>query len=286
MKLTVSATESQSGRAEDRRFFAKVYSHSDQVERAWAVQQDLASALREACEPFGLAPLAAYLPDHRLLVQDEVPAISLRDVIRKDYPEKAQEAVRRAARAIAALHRLPVTHRSIGLSSVARTQNDCVASLKYWKFPPDLATTVADIEAQILADLDTVGAMPSVPIHGDLKPLHLLMDEERVVLLDLDKFAAGDPMLDVANMRVPLLRERNTGAALARVFETEYFAHAPAPWRQRLALYAWALLADAATFAVGFRKGQAEVRARRPGNWDQLVNFLVDEARAVLARRA
>jgi streptomycin 6-kinase len=288
VKLTVSATESQSGRAADRRFFAKVYSHSDQVERAWAVQQDLASALREASEPFGLAPLAAYLPDHRLLVQDEVPAISLRDVIRKDYPEKAQEAVRRAARAIAALHRLPVTapeHRTeLGRTDPKRLRR--FAEI-LGNSHPDLATTVADIEAQILADLDTVGAMPAVPIHGDLKPLHLLMDEERVVLLDLDKFAAGDPMLDVANMLVPLLRERNTGAALARVFETEYFAHAPAPWRQRLApLYAWALLADAATFAVGLRQSQAEVRARRPGNWDHLVNFLVDEARAVLARRA
>ena len=288
VKLTVSATESRSGRTWDRRFFAKIYADSDQVERAWAVQQDLTSALREANEPFGLAPLAAYLPNHRVLVQDEVPALSLRHVIRRADPEEAPSAVRRAARTVAALHRLPVTapeHRTeLGRTDPRRLRR-FAETLQ--NSHPNLAFAVTEIEAQILADLDTVGAMPAVPIHGDLKPLHLLMDEERVVLLDLDEFSAGDPMLDVANMLVPLLRERNTGAALARVFETEYFAHAPVPWRQRLApLYAWALLADAATFAVGLRQSQAEVRARRPGNWDQLVNFLVDEARAVFARRA
>ena len=126
-----------------------------------------------------------------------------------------------------------------------------------------------------------------VPVHGDLKPIHLLLEEERVVLLDLDKFAAGDPMLDVANMLVLLRRERDAGAALARVFEEEYFAHVPAPWQQRLAPhYAWALLADAATFAIGLGKTQAAARAKRPAKWDQTVNFLVDEARAILAGRA
>src|SRR5215213_7568240 len=39
VKLTVRATETESGRAAERRFFAKVYAGGERVERAWSVQQ-------------------------------------------------------------------------------------------------------------------------------------------------------------------------------------------------------------------------------------------------------
>ena len=80
------------------------------MERAWTVQRDLAAALQAANEPFGLAPLVAYLPGARVLVQDEVQALSLREKsVKSADPEVITEALRRAGRAIAALHRLPFT---------------------------------------------------------------------------------------------------------------------------------------------------------------------------------
>jgi hypothetical protein len=51
---------------------------------------------------------------------------------------------------------------------------------------PDLAPAVTDIEAGVLTGLADIGEVPSVPIHGDLKPTHMLLDEDRVVLIDLD----------------------------------------------------------------------------------------------------
>ena len=129
--------------------------------------------------------------------------------------------------------------------------------------------------AQIHAGLDAIGELPAVPIHGDLKPAHLLFEEERVVLLDLDKFAAGEPMLDVTSMLMPLRRERKTrlaGTSLARVFAEEYFAHVPAAWEQRLAPhYAWAILSEATAFAVSPGKGQAGAKNSRPERREQRV---------------
>src|SRR5215216_5965106 len=108
VKLTVRASETESGRAAERRFFAKVYAGGERVERAWSVQQGLAAALREAREPIGLAPLVAYLPNERVLVQDEVQARNMLQTLQSADSDTVTETVRRAARAIAALHILPI----------------------------------------------------------------------------------------------------------------------------------------------------------------------------------
>jgi hypothetical protein len=118
----------------------------------------------------------------------------------------------------------------------------------------------------------------------------LLLDKERVVLLDLDKFAAGDPMLDVTSMLVPLRRDRKTrlaGTSLARVFAEEYFAHVPAAWERRLnPHYAWAILKEAASFATGPVEEQSGVKSGRRERRENHVDFLVEEARILLTGRA
>jgi Phosphotransferase enzyme family len=291
VKLTVRATDLRSDRMEERRFFAKVYADEDQVERAWTVQRDLAAALQAANEPFGLAPLVAYLPGARVLVQDEVQALSLRKIVKSADPEVITEALRRAGRAIAALHRLPFNapeHR-LGFDRLDRGRlRRCVETLRNSR--PDLATELAEIEARICSALDIVGELPPVPVHGDLKPLHFLVEVDRVVLLDLDKFAAGDPMLDVTKVLVPLHRERDSclpGSSLARVFAEEYFAQVPAEWEQRLAPhYAWAILRAASSAETGPRKTSDGARPRASEKRERGVEILVEEARAMLANRA
>jgi aminoglycoside phosphotransferase (APT) family kinase protein len=98
---------------------------------------------------------------------------------------------------------------------------------------PELAPLVTAVEESILAGLAALGELPAVPVHGDLKPNHLLLDGERVVLLDLDKFAAGEPMLDVTNL---LYHLRRGGSWVTEAFVEEYFAHVPAVRRTRLPL--------------------------------------------------
>jgi hypothetical protein len=288
VKLTVRATDSLSGRMSERHFFAKVYAGADQAERAWTVQRDLALALAGAGEPFALAPLAAFLPDDRVLVQDEVGAPSLPYMIRRTDQEEAVEAVRRAARAIAALHRLPIAapeHRiELDRTDPERLRRSADALRRS---RPDLDTAVTEVEAKIHAGLDGIGQLSPVPSHGDLKPAHLLFQEESVVLLDFDKFAAGEPMLDVTNMLMPLRRERKTrlaGTSLDRVFAEEYFAHVPAAWAQRLAPhYAWAIFSEATAFAVNPGKGDAGAKPGRPIRREHRVEPLLEEAKTALA---
>jgi hypothetical protein len=122
-----------------------------------------------------------------------------------------------------------------------------------------------------------------------LKPHHLLFEEERVVVLDLDKFAAGEPMLDVTSMLMPLRRELKTrllGTSAARVFAEEYFARVPQAWEQRLApYYAWAIFDEASDFARNPRRGDASTGTNRRTRREERVEPLFEEAIGVLAGR-
>ena len=77
--------------------------------------------------------------------------------------------------------------------------------------------------------------------HQQLKPEHLLIDGERVTLIDFDLAGLADPVADVAHLLAFLGRaeERSRAAdtQTAQVFLDEYFRNAPESWRPRLALY-------------------------------------------------
>jgi aminoglycoside phosphotransferase (APT) family kinase protein len=289
VRLTVRASEIRTGSAAERRFFAKIYATAEEVERAWRIQREVAAALGAEHEPLAVAPLVAYLPEARILVQAEATGVSLLQLLRTPTSEIAgtSEAVRRTARAIAALHRLGVAappHR-IALGRLdpqrLRRSTDLIRAAR-----ADLAPELAEIEAGVLAGLAALGEAPAVPVHGDLKPGHVLFDHDRVVVLDLDKFAAGDAMQDVTSMLIHLGQERRGSKdtrALTRAFVTEYFADAPTGWEQRLAPhYAWALLGEAASVAGNVAQTAAQAAEDRPRH-EQRLSFLLEEAQAVLA---
>jgi aminoglycoside phosphotransferase (APT) family kinase protein/SAM-dependent methyltransferase len=291
IRLTVTAYESGSGCTAERHFFAKIYGSAKEAERAWNVQRDLATALAAGNEPLAIAPPAAHLPGARVLVQDEVQATSLLDLLLTGDAGEATEAVRRTARTIAALHHLAVTAPMLldGLERMdpqrLRRRADTLRAAR-----PDLAPVVAEIEANVLAALAKDGEGPSVPVHGDFKPRHVLFDDDRVVLLDLDEFAAGEPMLDVTNMLIHLRGERQSrqsGSTLARAFVEEYFAHAPRAWEQRLAPhYAWALLGQASALGKRIRGSQERSSSSDSTKQENPIDVLLEEAQAVLVGRA
>jgi hypothetical protein len=289
VRLHVRAREAATGEATARSFFAKVYDSALTAERAWSIQREVAAALGPEHEPLTVAPLVAYLPKARILVQAEAPGMSLLHLLRTPTSEiaGASEAVRRTARAVASLHRLgvaaPPNRIALGRLDPQRLRQsaDLIRAAR-----ADLAPVLAEIEAGVLGGLAALGEAPVVPVHGDLKPSHVLFDQDRVVVLDLDKFAAGDAMQDVTNMLIHLSRERPSrrkdARVLTRAFVTEYFAHAPTGWEQRLALYyAWALLGEAATAARSVARKAAR-GVMDPARHEQL-SFLVEEAQAVLA---
>ena len=119
--------------------------------------------------------------------------------------------------------------------------------------------------------------------HRDVNLDHILLDGERPSLVDLDNFAAADPVLDVANVlanlksmpfRFPLTLEDPWSTA-AQAFAEEYFSHVPRTWRRWLPIhYASAIL----KFSVGYF-------ARQELDWPDKIATLLKEARASLAGR-
>ena len=110
-----------------------------------------------------------------------------------------------------------------------------------------------------------------------------MLDGDRPSLVDLDNFAAADPVLDVANIlahlksmpfRFPLTLEDSLSTA-AQVFAEEYFSHVPRSWRRRLPIhYAGAVM----KVSVGFF-------ARQESDWQVTIATLLEEAKASLAGR-
>ena len=89
-----------------------------------------------------------------------------------------------------------------------------------------------------------IESAPSTLIHGDLKPDHMLLDGDRVALIDFDLIGLADPVVDVAHLLgflgKPQLRSRSRGEGsqdAAQMFVDEYFTHVPDSWRGRLPLH-------------------------------------------------
>jgi aminoglycoside phosphotransferase (APT) family kinase protein len=148
-------------------------------------------------------------------------------------------AIRAAARAVAAFH---------GLDAVApvRQFSDDVARLREAQVAlhearPDLTQLVSDSVEAVIAGLDQA---PTAIIHGDLKPEHILVEAERIALIDFDLAAAADPIIDVAHLLAYLgraeersLERSHQPVGVAQGFVEEYFALVPEDWQRRLQYY-------------------------------------------------
>jgi tRNA A-37 threonylcarbamoyl transferase component Bud32 len=237
LRLTIVAIEMPSARVSERQFFAKVYRDADQGQRAFHTQHELHNQASAVDTHLVVAKPITYLDELRTLVTEALPGTSLSKIIRRG--KDSADAVRSAARAVADFHRLDIAApKRSAADEVARLQ-EAQAFLEAAR--PDLVDEVAGMVEAIAIGLESA---PSSLIHGDLKPDHILIDGDRIALIDFDLLGSADPVADVAHLLgflgKPQERSRSRREEpedVAQVFVDEYFSHVPDSWRARLPLH-------------------------------------------------
>jgi hypothetical protein len=277
LRLAVRARDAVTGRAEERRFYAKVYNNEETGEQTYQVLRSLWEKASAGGLSFTMGRPIAYLGGLRTLIQEEAPGTSLKDILLRE--EDATPVMRKAARVLASLHldHVVTLRRRHLRNEVADLERK--GKLLQWACP-HLGPRVKEIVGAVVASLEEV---PPAPAHCDLGLDHILCDGDRLALVDFDRFAEADPVQDAATFLAHLAACMPLHSSLshdrawtaARAFAGEYFAHVPESWRARLPLrYAVAVLRR----ATGFFQRQ------EPG-WPDNIEVLVEEAENSLAGR-
>jgi aminoglycoside phosphotransferase (APT) family kinase protein len=259
-----------SGVPELRRLIGKMHAKKP-AERLFADQWAVWRAARGRVR---MAPPVGYLGGVGLTLQEQVRGERLGGLV--DAPEFGRW-VRLTARALASLHELEVPLRT------RRRPDEEAASVQRWAgvlltIRPDLAARVGRLRDRLSAAVEARTTLSS-PIHADFHHTNVLVDGERVTVIDFDEMAFGDPMVDVgrflASLRVPGRRAFGSVRALndtGDVFLQEYLRRRGGDEKRARLFEAAALLIAAGS---SFRIQRA--------TWVEEVSELVEEAERVFA---
>jgi aminoglycoside phosphotransferase (APT) family kinase protein len=257
---------------------------------AVAVEAGELAVAADPCAPLRLAPVLAHVPELSLVVQGWERGARLDTILAVPGPAAAA-ALRRAATALAALHRLP---------PVGERRRPVDRELARFAARSAQVARVDDAVGGALGRLAsrlavTATSMPDAPVglvHGDCKPSQFLVDADRhITLLDLDSCGRADPAGDVGTF-LATLRQRAAGqlyagrttvagaaagGRLADVFLHEYVSRSAAAadrndLRRRISWYE----------AVAFERKALRCFARSPRS--PLTSVLVDLGQTCLDR--
>lgn len=159
----------------------------------------------------------ATIADFRMWLQRKAPGRTATDLLPgPDGPRLA----RRIAEAAHKLHRAGVpAGRTHTIGDELRILDDCLARVA-WK-RPRLADRIARLRAACERLAERIPRAPALPIHRDFYGDQVIVDGERLYLVDLDLYCKGDSALDVGNFLGHLteqaLRTFGDPAALAAV---------------------------------------------------------------------
>src|SRR5205085_1904580 len=252
LRYTVEARQRATARRATRRCFVKVY-RDERGEATWQLLQRLSQP--DPGRPYDVVAPLAYIGALRTLAIAEASGTPLLRLLidQGGGGHDPATTVRPVARAVAAFNQQDP--QRVGVSRAHTRADQLVevrraAALVSWACP-QVQLVVAAVTAALERGLPDVAA---APLHRDLKADHVFLDGERVIFIDLDSVALGDPVRDPAHLwaylmggvgldAVPVARIRAAAAA----FVKEYFAHVPAGWRARFSLHCAGALVEVAS---------------------------------------
>lgn len=197
----------------------KLYAKPRKALTVWSVLCELAARDGEGVVWRSPRPLAR-LSEWNLLVMEHLAGTPLRVVVcAGEPPEREERGVRLAARALAELHRVPAQDlEARSFESDRRTLERRVRKVE--ALDPDLARRMARLSREIA---ERAARLPpcreTTFLHGSSSPKQLLLEGERVAVLDLDGVARGDPAIDVGTFMAGLRKYGTRWAPAARLRE-------------------------------------------------------------------
>jgi hypothetical protein len=200
-------------------WIAKLYSGNRDAQAAETYAQ-----LGEAGDP---GPVCIPRPDSHDLTRRTLrwPVSAGMSLMEALAAEPRPELVRRAARVIAHLH-----ERQAGWTR-RHTPSDELATVARWarlasRVSPLLQGRLDRALDSLRASVEQLPAGPYVPSHRDFYDKQILVDGERIVLLDLDLACLAEPELDIGNFLAHLhLRELQGSFTGAGPLSVEFTRH-------------------------------------------------------------
>jgi hypothetical protein len=161
---------------------------SEKAKGAFQVLRTLWEAGLRPPSPYCVPEAVAYLPERSLLIQERAAGIQLLEKIKAKTATTGD--AERAAEWVLALQELRFPGLAPGsVGEFQRTCDELLLALP--SLTRRLRPIMRFVEGRLAADT------PGVPSHGDYHPMNLFLDEERVTAIDVDTFAAREPMFDV-----------------------------------------------------------------------------------------
>jgi streptomycin 6-kinase len=204
-------------------------------------------------EPLGcIPPLAMWL-------QRRVPGRALSELL---FRPEATWLMVRTAQALDKLHGCSLTppRRHTPADEMATLEaalTQVAAERPQWK------AALGEVVTACRALLASVGSGADAPLHRDFYPDQVLVDGDRLTLVDFDLFAAGDPALDVGNFVAHIEEQALRSGApasldhLIRTFVGAYLAFCGADLSERIEAYATLTLARHIYISTRFAERRA-----------------------------
>jgi aminoglycoside phosphotransferase len=188
---------------EGRQFF-KTYAHLADVRKLKNVQVPRA---------------LGYSEQHRLLLLEPVSGVSFSSLA----ATQREDAFFRLSGALKGLHHTaPSSSLSHSTRFTAESLKRAAATIAQAR--PDVALRVQKLTAQLIARHNRHGAGQLVFLHGDVHPKNILLDNERLCLLDFDQAAIGAPAVDLGSVIAGLYCDACVGSLTWR--DATFLTHA------------------------------------------------------------